>query len=159
MTAWRGVPFAAPPVGPLRFRAPVPPDPWDGVRETVEDGALPPQPRTSTLMGAGLRTPTSEDCLTLNVIAPPEARDLPVMVFIHGGAYSVGSSREVRYLGEGLVRASVIFVNINYRLGALGYLDFRFPQIAWREQHANLAKLADKLNARPSFVDTLPPTA
>jgi para-nitrobenzyl esterase len=65
-----------------------------------------------------------EDCLSLNVIAPPGAVDLPVMVFIHGGAYSVGSSREVRHLGEGLVRAGVVFVNINYRLGALGYLDF-----------------------------------
>jgi para-nitrobenzyl esterase len=122
---WRGIPYAAPPVGELRFRAPQPVVPWGGVRQAREFGPVAPQDHKGQFRGAGPRIPMSEDCLTLNVIAPPEGEGLPVMVFVHGGAYSVGSSREVPFQGEGLVRGGgVVFVNFNYRLGALGYLDF-----------------------------------
>ncbi|HEY0260435.1 MAG TPA: carboxylesterase/lipase family protein [Lacisediminihabitans sp.] len=124
---WRGIPYAAPPVGELRFRAPRPAVPWTGVRDASEFGAVAPQDRNGQFLGPPGAVPMSEDCLTLNVIAPPDAADRPrpVMVFIHGGAYTVGSSREVRGLGETLVRdGGVLFVNFNYRLGALGFLDF-----------------------------------
>ena len=131
---WRGIPFAAPPVGPLRFRAPQPPIPWEGVRDASHFGAVSPQSREGNFVGAAKNAPMSEDCLTLNVVRPvrdaagpsiPSPSLLPVMVFIHGGAYSVGSSSEVPHNGDTLVRdAQVVYVSINYRLGALGFLDF-----------------------------------
>jgi len=119
---WRGIPYAQ----AQRFRAPMPPSPWSGVREANDFGPVAPQDRKGQFLGPKPNIPISEDCLSINVIAPPgDARDLPVMVFIHGGAYSVGSAREIPHLGEVLVRrGDVVFVNFNYRLGALGYLDF-----------------------------------
>jgi len=117
---WRAIPYAAPPAGDRRLRAPQPVEPWDDVRDGSAFGPVSHQVTGLT------RVPMSEDCLTLNVIAPRTvATALPVMVFIHGGAYTTGSSREIPHLGEALVReGDVIFVNVNYRLGALGYLDF-----------------------------------
>ncbi len=117
---WRAIPYAAPPTGDRRLRAPQAVEPWEGVRDAGAFGPVSHQVPGLT------RVPMSEDCLTLNVIAPRTpgvAR--PVMVFIHGGAYTTGSSREIPHLGEALVReGDVVFVNFNYRLGALGYLDF-----------------------------------
>lgn len=124
---WRGIPFAAPPVGRLRFRAPQPVIPWAGIRPAEHFGPVAPQDRNGQFAGPPTSVAMSEDCLTINVIAPgrPTTQPLPVMVFIHGGAYSVGSSREISRQGEGLVReGEVVFVNFNYRIGALGYLDF-----------------------------------
>jgi para-nitrobenzyl esterase len=123
---WRGMPYAATPDGHQRFRAPVPVEAWNGIRDASSFGPVAPQDRNGQFLGPKRNVPMSEDCLTVNVIAPDEVNhELPVMVFIHGGAYSVGSAREVPYLGEGLVRrGGIIFVNFNYRLGALGYLDF-----------------------------------
>jgi para-nitrobenzyl esterase len=146
---WRGVPFAAPPVDRLRFRAPQPVEPWSGVRDASEFGPVAPQDRNGQFLGPRASVPMSEDCLTLNVIAPGNAADgpRPVMVFIHGGAYSVGSSREVPRLGEGLVRAGgVVFVNFNYRLGALGFLDFSALSSADRLFENNLG-LRDQVAA------------
>ncbi len=117
---WRAIPYAAPPTGDRRLRAPQPVEPWEGVRDASAFGPVSHQV-------AGLtRVPMSEDCLTLNVIAPRmHGVARPVMVFIHGGAYTTGSAREIPHLGEALVReGDVVFVNFNYRLGALGYLDF-----------------------------------
>lgn len=90
----------------------------------------------------------SEDCLTLNVITPDEEprEPLPTMVFVHGGAYSVGSSREIRKQGEVLVREGVVFVNFNYRLGALGYLDFTTFSSRARPFESNLG-LRDQVAA------------
>ena len=131
---WRGIPYAAAPVGERRFRAPAPVDAWEGVRDASEFGNVAPQAHRGQFIGAKPGTPMDEDCLNLNVIRPhgigrraaESAGTLaPVMVFIHGGAYSVGSSREVPHQGEGLVRrGGVVYVSMNYRLGALGYLDF-----------------------------------
>ena len=121
---WRGIPYATPPVGELRFRAPRPVVPWSGVRDAAQFGPVAPQDRDGQFGGPPASVPMSEDCLTLNVIAPSEGESLPVMVWIHGGAYSVGSSREVHRQGEALVRGGVLFVSFNYRLGAIGYLDF-----------------------------------
>lgn len=124
---WRGIPYAAPPIGRLRFRAPQAVTPWAGIRSAEHFGPVAPQDRNGQFAGPPTSVPISEDCLSLNVIAPLDysVNLRPVMVFIHGGAYSVGSSREIHAQGEGLVRqGDVVFVNFNYRLGALGYLDF-----------------------------------
>ena len=148
---WRGIPYAAAPVDALRLRAPQPVMPWKGIRSAAHFGPVAPQDRKGQFTGPRRNVPMSEDCLTINVIAPPTAEALPVMVFIHGGAYSVGSSREVRHLGEGLVRTgNVIFVNFNYRLGALGYLDFsRYgftSNLGLRDQVAALEWVRDNIH-------------
>ena len=132
--AWRGIPYAAAPVGDRRFRAPQPAPAWSGVRDASEWGPIASQSHKGQFRGAHPRIPQGEDCLNLNVITPDERMRAgaqlqdalrPVMVFIHGGAYSVGSSREVPRQGEGLARrGGIIYVSLNYRLGALGYLDF-----------------------------------
>lgn len=123
---WRGMPYAASTEGGNRFRAPQPVAPWDGVRDAAEFGPIAPQDRGSLFPGPGGLGSSSEDCLSVNVIAPRFAsrRLRPVMVYLHGGAYAVGSSREMPNQGEGLVReGGIVFVNLNYRLGALGFLD------------------------------------
>ena len=149
--AWRGIPYAAPPVGPLRFRAPQPAEPWPGVRDASEAGPVAPQLHRGQFIGAHPSIPQSEDCLSLTVLAPDAPIDLgsprPVMVFIHGGAYSVGSSREVPHQGEGLVRSGgIIYVGLNYRLGALGYLDFTRYSTPERPFESNLG-LRDQVAA------------
>ena len=146
---WRGIPYAAPPVGELRFRGPRPVVAWEGVRPAVDFGPVAPQDRNGQFAGPPTSVPMSEDCLTLNVIAPdaPAGASLPVMVFVHGGAYSVGSSREIRKQGESLVRhGGVVFVNLNYRLGALGYLDFSAFSTRARRFDSNLG-LRDQVAA------------
>ena len=122
---WRGIPYAAAPTGARRFRAPQPPHSWTGERDATRFGPVAPQDREGQFLGPPSHVPMDEDCLSLNVIAPAERSPTPrpVMVFIHGGAYSVGSSREVQGQGEPLVReGDVLFVNLNYRLGAAGYI-------------------------------------
>jgi para-nitrobenzyl esterase len=112
-----GIPYAAPPVGPLRWRPPQPPAHWRGIRAATAFGSHCPQPA-----GVFGRASTSEDCLYLNVFAPAEHRGtrLPVMVWIHGGGFVGGESDD--YDPSGLVADGVIVVTINYRLGALGFL-------------------------------------
>jgi len=149
--AWRGIPYAAAPVGALRFRAPEPVAAWPGVRDAAEFGPVATQSHKGQFIGAHPRIPQSEDCLNLNVIAPDEPADeaalRPVMVFVHGGAYSVGSSRENPRQGEGLVRrGGIVYVGINYRLGALGYLDFSRYSTPERPFESNLG-LRDQVAA------------
>jgi para-nitrobenzyl esterase len=149
--AWRGMPYAAAPVGALRFRAPQPAAAWTGVRDASEWGFVSPQSHKGQFNGANPRIPQGEDCLNLNVIAPEAPVDpaalRPVMVFIHGGAYSVGSSREVPTQGEGLVRrGGIVYVSLNYRLGALGYLDFSRYATPQRPFESNLG-LRDQVAA------------
>jgi para-nitrobenzyl esterase len=123
VAAWKGIPFAKPPVGDLRWRPPVPAPDWQGVRDAAAFGSacLQPAPDPKGLYSNGM-APTSEDCLTLNVWAPAGARKLPVMVWIHGGALVGGSGSETLYDGAKLARHGIIFVSINYRLGLLGFL-------------------------------------
>nr|WP_255579530.1 carboxylesterase family protein [Cryobacterium sp. PAMC25264] len=125
---WRGIPYAAPPVGALRFRAPEPVIPWRGVRDASRYGLVAAQDRGTQFKGVDRRTRMGEDCLTLNVQRPtdrPEADNLPVMVYIHGGGYTSGSSNDFTERSQAIVRSGgAIYVAINYRLGALGYLDF-----------------------------------
>ena len=122
---WRNIPYAAPPVEEWRLRAPQPVVPWHGTWDASAFGPIPYQDRGPASLG--VRALRSEDCLSLNIIAPTTDADAlrPVMLFIHGGAYTAGSSREIPHIGEALVReGDIVFVNINYRLGAFGYLDF-----------------------------------
>lgn len=127
VAVWRGIPFAAPPVGPLRFGAPRPAAPWAGVREAAENGfaaVQAPRLRPGPLkVWLGARRSRSEDCLTLNVFAPAApAPPRPVVVWIHGGSFSSGNGGN--YDAAGLVeRGDIVFVAINYRLGAFGFLN------------------------------------
>ncbi len=127
---WRSVPYARPPVGALRLRAPQPPQPWRGVRYCHSFANCAPQQRRYTMLGVGRYQPMSEDCLTLNVVTPqwpgpaPEGEPLPVMFFIHGGGYIMGSSATPLYDGAALARRGCVYVSVNYRLGALGCVDF-----------------------------------
>ncbi|CAN5574513.1 carboxylesterase/lipase family protein [soil metagenome] len=126
---WRSIPYARPPVGPLRYRAPRPAESWRGVRYCHGFANCAPQERKYTMTGLGKYQPMSEDCLTLNVVAPEDSASgqeqgpLPVMVFVHGGAYILGSSATVLYDGAALARRGCVYVSVNYRLGALGCLD------------------------------------
>ena len=123
---WRSIPYAKAPVGPLRFRAPVPADPWPGVRYCHGFTYCAPQQKMYTLLGVGKYQPMSEDCLTLNVVAPehPDGDEpLPVMFFIHGGGYILGSSATPIYDGVALAKRGCVYVSVNYRLGPLGCLD------------------------------------
>ena len=122
---WRSIPYARAPIGPLRFRAPQPPEPWRGVRHCHTFANCAPQQRMYTATGIGKYQPMSEDCLTLNVVTPETPSDgpLPVMVFIHGGAYILGSSATPIFDGAALARRGCVYVSVNYRLGALGCLD------------------------------------
>lgn len=122
---WRGIPYAAPPLGALRFRGPQAPAPWSGVRDATRFGDAPPQVVRSRNLGAG-RHPVSEDCLTINVTAPanPGTEPLPVVVCLYGGGFLIGSSASPVYDGGRLVAAGdVVYVSLNYRVGALGFLD------------------------------------
>ena len=127
--AWRGIPYAAPPVGELRFRAPRPVVPWEGIRDASKFGKVAPQLHNGQFRGAGPRILAGEDCLTINVLSAGsssrEPPGLPVMVFIHGGGYSAGSSQDFPGQGETFVQSGqVLYVSFNYRLGVFGYLDF-----------------------------------
>jgi para-nitrobenzyl esterase len=117
MDEFLGIPYAAPPVGPLRWRPPQPPARWTGIREATAFAPHCPQPPS----GFGVAS-TSENCLYLSVFVPAGApgRHLPVLVWIHGGAFLAGESDD--YNPAALVRHGVIVVTINYRLGALGFL-------------------------------------
>ena len=121
--AFKGVPYAQPPVGALRWRAPQPAVRWEGVRDAGRFGAACVQPVAppTSIYAADIR-PMSEDCLTLNVWAPAHAKRAPVMVWIHGGALVTGGSRETLYDGAKLARRGIVVVTLNYRLGVLGWL-------------------------------------
>ncbi|MEW2166241.1 carboxylesterase family protein [Streptomyces sp. NPDC007084] len=125
IAVFRGIPYAAPPFGPRRFRPPVPPEPWDGVRDAGAFGPTPPKPPYSEAFGRLLSDPSvpGDDCLNLNVWTPspdPAAR-LPVMVWLHGGSLTRGSSAVPVCDGRAFARDGIVFVSLNYRLGVEGY--------------------------------------
>lgn len=124
---YRGIPFAAPPVGDLRWRPPQPAQAWTGVRECYAFGSAAPQklsPMLATFPGMALGAAMNEDCLYLNVWTPARrtGEPLPVLVWIHGGGYTMGAGSQRLYDGEDLARRGAVVVSINYRLGALGFL-------------------------------------
>lgn len=130
-----GIPFAAPPDGELRWKAPQPVEAWEGIRPCVENSPSamqsPPKPFmcwSKEFMAP--ESPISEDCLYLNIwtTAKTNQDKHPVMVWIHGGAFTGGSGTVPLYNGEGMARKGVVFVTINYRLGIFGFL--AHPQLS-----------------------------
>src|SRR5499427_10768326 len=125
VAVFRGVPYAAPPVGDLRFAPPRPGQPWQGVRDARQDGPIAPQGRSRLAHVMGdFERPQSEDCLTLTIWTPaPDAAKRPVLVWLHGGAFSSGAGSLPWYSGERFAaNGDMVVVSINYRLGALGFL-------------------------------------
>jgi para-nitrobenzyl esterase len=119
---YRGIPYAAPPVGSLRWRPPQPVPPWKGVRAATQFGSNCLQPANPRDNGIG-PGPASEDCLTLNVWTPAAGSETkhPVMVWIHGGSFTGGSASAPLYDGQALARRGVVVVTLNYRLGRFGF--------------------------------------
>ncbi len=124
VVTWKGVPYAAPPTGPLRFAPPQPPERWSTVRDCSAYGAASVQPTGPMTLARPAEVDDSEDCLTLNVWAPTDrTTPRPVFVWIHGGANIMGSTAEYIYDATNLAaRQDIVVVSVNYRLGALGGL-------------------------------------
>jgi para-nitrobenzyl esterase len=133
---YRGIPYAAAPAGPLRWKPPEPAASWDGVRPALAPGNACPQPAypTNGIYGAS-PPPIGEDCLNLNIWTPAKTADdrLPVMVWIHGGSFVHGTGAAIGYDGENLARHGVIVVTINYRLGVFGLL--ALPELTAESPH------------------------
>ncbi len=117
LTVYKGIPFAAPPVGELRWRAPQPVDQWQGVKQATEFGPAPMQ-------GGNPPSGKREDCLYLNIWTPAKSADekLPVLVWIYGGGFSFGATSEPVYDGTKLAQKGIVLVSIAYRVGQLGFL-------------------------------------
>lgn len=123
--AWKGIPYAKPPVGPLRFRPPVKPNPWEGVRDATNFSPVAAQSSSEIMNFLGNDiADMSEDCLYLNIWSPAaDNKRRPVMVWIHGGAFVSGSGSSSWYDGASFAsKGDVVVVTINYRLGPLGFL-------------------------------------
>ncbi len=143
LTIYRGIPYAAPPVGPLRWSAPQPAAKWDGVREAREYG------RACMQVNAAIRNlpAPSEDCLVLNVWTPATRADerLPVMVWIHGGGFTAGTPAEQLYHGEWIAKKGVVVVSVGYRLGVFGFL--AHPELT--------AEVPDRVSGNYGLLDTI----
>lgn len=133
---FKGIPYAAPPVGNFRWRPPQPPKPWSDPRRCDKFGAKSWQ---NNKRGGGER---SEDCLYLNVWTPRERNDveLPVMVWIHGGGFTQGSGHQPGYNGTQLAKRGVVLVTINYRLGTLGFMSH--PALSAESSHGSSGNYA-----------------
>ncbi len=130
VTSFKGIPFAAPPVGEYRWRPPQPVTAWDGVRDAIEYGPICAQSGWGAAPGT-IAEGSSEDCLYLNVWAPADAKansKLPVMVWIHGGGFTFGSGSGPGTAGDAFAKQGVILITVNYRLGRLGH--FAFPALS-----------------------------
>ena len=128
---FRGVPYAAPPVGENRWRAPQPVEPWKGVRSATahEPGCTQPVDLDTTVANfGGVNGAQSEDCLYLTITAPQNAQGAPVLVWFHGGAFFLGAGHLGSYDGTANARQGIVTVSVNYRLGALA--NFVHPALA-----------------------------
>ena len=123
LRVFKGIPYVLPAVGPARWKPPAAMPRWEGVRKAVEFGpaCLQPKPQLSNIYTRD-PMPMSEDCLTLNIWTPIDARNAPVFFWIYGGALVGGASREPFYDGTRLANQGIVVVSINYRLGVLGWL-------------------------------------
>lgn len=126
---FKGVPFAAPPVGNLRWKASQPAKHWDGVREAKEYGPNPMQEPLFGDMNFGTKV-NSEDCLYLNIWTPAKTmkEHLPVLIYFNGGGLMAGSGSEARYAGDAMARKGIISITANYREGIFGF--FAHPQLS-----------------------------
>jgi para-nitrobenzyl esterase len=123
LNVFKGIPYAAPPVGKLRWKPPQPLAPWHGIKTTTEFGPACYQPESKFVsIYTGDPMPMSEDCLSLNIWAPADAHNAPVFFWIYGGALWGGASRDPLYDGTKLAAQGIVVVTINYRLGVLGWL-------------------------------------
>ncbi len=129
VTVYKGIPFAAPPVGDLRWKEPQPAVPWKGVKQCATFGASPMQPKPVSFLFLGPefvvpQQPLSEDCLYLNVwtAAKSANKKRPVLVWIYGGGFVTGGAAASGYSGEALAKQGIVFVSFNYRLGIFGFL-------------------------------------
>ncbi|MBN8809318.1 MAG: carboxylesterase family protein [Sphingomonas sp.] len=135
LVVFKGIPYAAPPVGPLRWKAPQPATHWSGVRPATRYGYACPQDGAHKEPWAQVG-PQSEDCLFLNVWRPKAPGTYPVMVFIHGGGFTYGAAGVPLYDGAALAKRGVVLVTINYRLGRLGF--FAHPALTREDPNGQL---------------------
>lgn len=133
--AFRGIPYAAPPTGPLRWKPPMAPAAWSGARDAGHYGAACPQGPEHAEAWAQVG-PQSEDCLFLNVWRPKRAGSYPVMVFVHGGGFTYGAAGVPLYEGAHLASRGAVVVTLNYRLGRLGF--FAHPALTREDPNGPL---------------------
>ncbi len=150
ITVFRGIPYAAAPVGDLRWRAPQPHAPWQGVRDCTHFG--PAAIQTEHPVGSFYETEfyqggveMSEDCLYLNVWTDLSREKQPVLFWIHGGAYMHGFSNEMEFDGDAIAKRGAILVSVNYRVGVLGFM--AHPQLTARDGHSGNYGLMDQIFA------------
>ncbi|HLN20549.1 MAG TPA: carboxylesterase family protein [Bacteroidales bacterium] len=117
LTVYRGIPFAAPPSGGLRWKPPQPASKWEGIRQTDKFAPGP-------IQGGNPPSGKSEDCLYLNIWSPAKSASdrIPVLVWIYGGGFNAGATSELNYSGENLAKKGVVLVSIAYRVGQLGFM-------------------------------------
>ena len=136
--AWKGIPYALPPIGKYRFKPPHPPEPWDGIRDAARYGAVPCQSDGYLISQFGEKSYVmSEDCLNLNIWSPAaDGGKRPVLVWFYGGSYVSGTANAPLYNGASFAeRGDLVFVGVNYRLGILGFL--HLGEIAGEEYAAS----------------------
>ena len=150
ITVFRGVPYARPPVGELRWRAPEEPEKWEGVLDCArfKCASVQAEHKKGTFYGieffqGGMEV--SEDCLYRNIWADLEIKDQPVMVWYHGGAYTGGFAHEIEFDGDAIAKRGAILVTVGYRLGVLGYM--AHPELTQRDGHSGNYGLMDQIAA------------